>query len=332
MSDAADMCRDVAVLRVRREQAIAYRLHVNNLTQRLTPGSLLEAARYGLQDSAPRDALVGIHARMDGTGPDDWQDDRLIQTYAPRRAVYVLPREDFGIFTLGCLPSDPDERARIDLIADDICRRLDGAELKGSSVVIDRVACHSGRIALRWTTSALYVREVDRPMIDVEEARQQLCRRHLQAFAPTTPQAYAWWTALSRPDAQRVWDSIADELIEVDYEGHRAWVPAADEERLRTAPAPEGARLLVPSDLRLFGPDRLRLFVGPGLARISDVHDSFHPGGVLLDGRIVGAWGRHGGTVEARYDNRLSKSARQAIEAEALAMPIPGATMIFEER
>ena len=86
---------------VTREQAVSYRLHVNHLTERLPAGSHEEAADVGLQDTAPRDALLGLHARVTGCEPSGWEHPSLIQTYSPRAAAYVLPRKDFGIFTLG---------------------------------------------------------------------------------------------------------------------------------------------------------------------------------------------------------------------------------------
>lgn len=213
----------VAALRITREQAVAYRLQVNNLTHRLPAGSAVEAAHFGLQDTAPRDALLGLHARVTDTGPDDWQHPGLIQSYAPRRAVYVLPQQNLGVFTRGCLPYDDAERAAIEADAEDICRQLDGREVKGAAVIGNRrSACWTGRIALRWTTSAIFVREVPEPEIDLHAARQLLCLLHLRAFAPATPQSYAWWTDSGRRDAERTWASIADRLIELDYEGRQA--------------------------------------------------------------------------------------------------------------
>ena len=318
----------VAALKINREQAIAYRLQINNLTSRLPAGRVLEAARFGLQDSAPRDALIGLYARMANTRPDDWDHPDLIQTYAPRGAVYVLPRPGFGIFTQGCLPYDAARRAALEADAEDICRQLDGQELKGGAVVGPRrAACWTGRIGLRWTTSAIFVRELPRPEIDFETARRELCLLHLHGFAPATPGSYAWWTQSSRSDAARTWSKITDRLIELDYEGQRAWALAEDEEALRNPVRPSAVRLLVPSDLRLFGQDRLGLFIGPGLRPLSGLRDSFHPGGVLAAGKIIGVWGRHGGVVDVRVERGTPMSTMEAVETEALTMPIPGATM-----
>ncbi|SDT36035.1 DNA glycosylase AlkZ-like family protein [Microlunatus soli] len=309
------------------EQAVRYRLQINQLTSRLPAGSVLAAARFGLQDTAPRDALLGLHARMEHCRPEDWQHPGLIQTYSPRAAVHLLSRDAFGIFTLGRMPLDPDQQATIERYADQVCEVLAGRELRQAGLANQRAACASGRIALRWTTSALYVREVERPQIDLETARRALCRLHIRAFGPTTPATYAWWSGLSAADARAVWQRCADDLLPVRIGDHRAWILSEEEQLLRSAPEPSGVRLLVPSDLRLLGQDRSGLFVGPGQKRLSDRHDSFHPGGVLLGRTVVGAWGRRGGRVDVRLSAALSGPERELVEAEALAMPIPRATM-----
>jgi len=310
------------MLRVSRAQAANYRLGVNNLSIRLAAGSHVEAAYAGLQDTAPRDALLGMHARVHACQPSAWQDPRLIQTYSPRAAVYVLPADDFGVFTVGRLPRDPEARRALEDLADQTCRALDGQEVRGTAIPV-RAACATGRIAVRWTTSALYVRERERPSIDQETARIELCRRHVHAFGPTTPAGFAWWAGVSAADARQTFDAISGELIPVDLAGHDAWVLASDEPAVRLAEPMRGVRLLVAPDLRLFGQDRTRLFVGPGMNEHSPLQDSFHPNGLVIDGRIVGAWGRRGGRVNVKATGPLTSSTRQAIHAEAASMPIP---------
>src|SRR3977135_2008073 len=108
--------------RIGREQAVSYRLRVNHLVDRLPAGSYEEAAYIGLQDTAPRDALLGLHARVVGCEPSGWDHPALTQTYSPRAAVYVLPRKDFGVFTIGRLPLAADAVRSIDEFADSICR------------------------------------------------------------------------------------------------------------------------------------------------------------------------------------------------------------------
>ena len=48
------------------------------------------------------------------------------------------------------------------------------------------------------------------------------------------------------------------------------------------------------------------------------------PGAVLLDGEISGTWRRANETVTIQTWRRPSRAARQAVEAEAAALPLPG--------
>jgi Winged helix DNA-binding domain len=312
----------MVMLRVSRTQAVNYRLLVNSLSTRLPAGSYVEAAYVGLQDTAPRDALLGLHARVEACEPSAWEHPRLIQTYSPRAAVYLLPGDDFGVFTVGRLPRDPEALQVLEDLADQMCAALGGQELRAAAMLV-RAACATGRIAVRWTTSAVYVREHERPSIDPETARMELCRRHVHAFGPTTSAAFAWWAGVSVPDARKTFDLIASELLRVDLAGHDAWVLAADEYALRSAGPMRGVRLMVASDLRLLGQDHTKLFVGPGQNERSPLQDWFHPHGLVVDGRLAGAWGRRGGKVNIRAAFPLAPSTRRAIHAEAESMPVP---------
>jgi len=74
---------------------------------------VVDAARAGLQDSSPRSALLSLHARVEGIQPDAWRDPILAQVFGPRGAIYVVPRSDVGVFTLGLLPRSGDRMERI---------------------------------------------------------------------------------------------------------------------------------------------------------------------------------------------------------------------------
>lgn len=315
------------MLRISRSQAVNYRLAVNNLSRRLAAGSYAEAAYVGLQDTAPRDALLGLHARVSACEPSAWEHPQLIQTYSPRRAVYVLPREDLGVFTIGRLPRDLTKRRALEDRADRACAELAGQSRSVQGLPLHRDVCATGRFEVRWTTTYSHIRERPRPSIDEETARIELCRRHIHAFGPTTPAAFAWWAGVSKPDARQTFDLIAPELTPVDYDGHPSWILTAGESAVMTARSMRGVRFLVPSDLRLFGHDRTQRFVGPGLRQYTPLHDTFHPGGLLINGRIAGAWGRRAGKVSVRAIGPLPAAVRQAIHHEAESMPIPGAAV-----
>jgi hypothetical protein len=79
-------------LELTREQILSHRRAAGALDERLPPGSasLRRAAWAGLQDSVPRAAVLSIHARVHGTGPDTWEDPSLVQLWGP--AVQRLRR------------------------------------------------------------------------------------------------------------------------------------------------------------------------------------------------------------------------------------------------
>jgi hypothetical protein len=313
------------VIGISAEQALNYRLMVNNLSARLPAGFYAQAAFAGLQDTAPRDALLGLHARVQACEPDAGEDPSLTQTDSPRRAVYVLPKEDFGVFTVGRLPRDAEARQAVEDEAEQVCRSLAGQPGRGAGLAGSRAGCATGRIVLRWTASSLELWEQPRPAIDPEAARLELCRRHVRAFGPTTPAAFAWWAGVSARDARTTFAALAAELVPVDLAGHPAWILAADMANLTSAEPMRGVRLLVASDLRLFGQDRTGLFAGPGKNDHCRLQDWFHPNGLVVAGRIVGAWGRRGGKVDIRACGSLAPAVRREICAEAESMPIPGA-------
>ncbi len=310
------------------EEAVARRLRANHLAARLPVGSFVEAARFGLQDTAPRDALTSLHARVARCTPDAWEAPGLVQTYGPRQAVYVLPEHDFATFTLGRTSHDPDVARAVDELAEQVCRDLGGEEREGALHPDLRGACVSGRIAVRWTASRLIAREVPRPAVDLDDARAALVRVHVAAFGPTTRAAFTWWAGLTPSDGRATWALVADELERVDLAGQEAWVlPGVD---LVASEPVTGVRLLPAPDLRLLGRDRTGLFAGPGLRVLDAAADTFHPNGVLVDGLLVGSWGRKGGRVDVRLSRAVPAAVREEIEAEALALPVPGARMSVE--
>nr|WP_269091114.1 crosslink repair DNA glycosylase YcaQ family protein [Actinopolymorpha cephalotaxi] len=288
-----------------------------------------------MQDSAPRAALVSLHARVEDCEPGAWEADGLLQTYSPRRAVHVLPAADWGVFTVGRLPDDPSVRREVEQAAEKACRMLAGEPVRATRISRDegalvRVGAAGGRLAVRWDTTSLTVREIAPPDVDPAAARAELARRHVHAFGPTAPPTLAWWAGMHPRGARQVWQQLAGELLPVDFEGQQAWILARDEQAVRAAGAVRGVRLLPAEDLGLLGADRAGLFVGPAVRRKSTSYDWYHPNGVLIDGELTGQWGRRGGRVEIGLDRVVPARIRDLVAAEALSMPIPNASMRVE--
>src|SRR3954470_10752966 len=116
-------------LRLDQEQVVAFRSSAQHLDDRLPSHAVAEAAAGGLQDTVPRAALFGLHARLLNVGPDSWEDPSLVQTYGPRGAVYVLPRVALAAFTRGLLPREAGARAGLEAVANRLVDGLDDGEV-----------------------------------------------------------------------------------------------------------------------------------------------------------------------------------------------------------
>src|SRR6266513_1820197 len=99
------------------ENARKRRLRASHLDRRLPANALATSAYAGLQDSAPRAALLSLHARTEGVTPDSWEDPALAQIWFRGGADYVVPRSDVGVFTLGASPRDPGHCAALESVA-----------------------------------------------------------------------------------------------------------------------------------------------------------------------------------------------------------------------
>ena len=90
-----------------------------------------------------------------------------------------------------------------------------------------------------------------------------------------------------------------------------------------TAPAP--ARLLPSGDSYFLLDGRERELLVPQADRRSLLWTSrVWPGALLVDGEIRGTWRRAHHLVQIDAWERLSRARRDAIEAEARALPLPG--------
>jgi hypothetical protein len=104
------------------------------------------------------------------------------------------------------------------------------------------------------------------------------------------------------------------------------WILARDESVVRTPPGPTApARLLPSGDAYFLLQGAERALLVPDADRRRTLWPSrVWPGAVLVDGDVVGTWRRAGHAVTVQPWRALSREARQAIEAEARSLPLPG--------
>jgi winged helix DNA-binding protein len=160
--------------------------------------------------------------------------------------------------------------------------------------------------------------------VDGEEAGAELVRRFLHAFGPSTPAGLGAWAAIAKAHARRLWDSVADEMVEVRVDGRpKAWALAADADALADPAPAHGVRLIPAGDPLLQARDRELLIADEG-ARKRLWRAIGSPGLALVGGRPAASWrARKQGrrlAIELEPLSPLGRAARAAISGEAEAV------------
>jgi hypothetical protein len=304
------------------------------------PESLRRAAWAGLQDSMPRAALLSLHARVEGVEPSTWEDPSLAQLWGPRYNAYVIAKRDFALFSLARLPDDPKGRLRAERMAERLHAHLDGARRTdrevGRALGVGnalRYATTTGTVAIRWEGArAPTVWTVAAPEIDAADACRELARRYLHVFGPATAEGFARWAGISRRSAADALASLEGSLLPVRSPLGDEWLLADDEPAMRAAETADAPARLLPSGDAYFlldGAERELLVPRPD-QRQQLWTSRVWPGALLVEGEIRGTWRRSQHTVRIDAWARLSRGRRDAIEAEASALALPGVNRRIE--
>ncbi len=296
--------------------------------------SLRRAAWAGLQDSMPRAALLSLHARVDGVASSTWEDPSLAQLWGPRYHTYVVAKRDFALFSLGRLPDNAKSRLRAKRMAERLHAHLDGTRMTdreaagalgvGNSL---RYAATTGTVAIRWEGArAPTVWTVVTSKVDPADACRGLARRYIHIFGPATANGFARWAGISRRSATAAFASLEESLLPVRSPLGDEWLLAEDEPAIRAGETTAAPARLLPSGDAYFlldGAER-ELLVPRGDQRERLWTPRVWPGALLVEGEIRGTWRRAHHTVRIDAWGRLSRGTREAIEAEATALPLPG--------
>lgn len=336
------MCRGtvsktIPRLTLSRSRILGFRRRVGSLDERLPPGadSLRRAAWAGLQDSVPRAALLSIHARVEGVSSTSWEHPSLLQLWGPRFSDYVVAAEDLGVFSLGRLPANAGKHARARDTADRLHAFLQGRRMPfgqaGHAMGVQpnslRYAAATGTVLMRWDGARQpVVWTVPPPDLEPGHARLELARRFLHVFGPATAASFARWAGIGRPAANTVFQDLAGALTAVRTPAGDAWILAEDEPAFRAKPGPAAPARLLPSGDAFFlawGADRAILVPEPKWQ--AELWTSrVWPGALLVSGEIAGVWRRSAANVSIDLWRRLSSKEREAVETEAMSLPLPG--------
>jgi hypothetical protein len=322
-------------LELSRDQILGHRRRVGALDERLAAGaaSLRRAAWAGLQDSMPRAALLSIHARVEGTTPDAWEDPSLVQIWGPRFSAYVVAAEDRAPFTLGRMPDDAKKRRFAESLADELEGFLDGRRMTyseaGHGLGHDpnrlRYATVTGRILMRWEGARRpTIWMVPAPDVEPMDARLELARRYLHVLGPGTAASFEEWAGIRPPRGRAAFEALAASLTAVGTPVGEGWILASDEASFGAPPDPPAAARLLPSgDTWFLFQRRDRELLVPDADRRGRLWTPrVWPGAIVVGGEVVGTWRRAGPVVTLEAWRRLNASERKSVESEAESFPL----------
>jgi hypothetical protein len=154
-----------------------------------------------------------------------------------------------------------------------------------------------------------------------EGALAELMRRHLHAYGPARVQDFVNWTATTVRECRPVWDSLADETVEVRHMGRTCRMLTEDHEIAASLePETPQVQLLGNFDTYLLGHKERTQVVEERNRKLV-----FRPAGwvypvVLADGMAVGNWSVKARTRDSSITvepfGRLTKGVRPAIRRE----------------
>jgi hypothetical protein len=189
-----------------------------------------------------------------------------------------------------------------------------------------RYAAVTGTVLIRWEGARRpTVWTVPAPAVDPHEARLELARRYLHIYGPTTPEAFAWWAGIRPRHGVAAFQALGGSLTPVRTPVGEGWILGRDEPTFRAAPGPVAPARLLPSGdayLLLQGADRELMVPDPDRRRALWTPRVW-PGGLLVDGEVVGIWRRAAATMTIQPWRRLSRGQRDAVAAEAASLPLP---------
>jgi hypothetical protein len=167
---------------------------------------------------------------------------------------------------------------------------------------------------------------VPAPDDDPLAARLELARRYLHVFGPTTPSAFAAWAGIATAVGRSTFEALVGELAPVQTPIGDAWILASDEPSFRAPAGSVADARLLPSGDALFllqGADR-ELLVPEAGHRSALWPSRVWPGGVLVGGELAGTWRRANADLTIQPWRPLSGEERDAVQAEAEGLPLPG--------
>lgn len=303
-----------------------------------------------------------------------WTERALVKTYGPRGTLHLLPADELPLWMAAMREADALsgtpwyqraglESSQADALLDAIADALDGRALTRKELA-DDVVKHVGewareRLLSGWgeflypaalagklcfgpgTGSQVSFVRADQWIgrwgeHDPRDALVALCRRYIATYGPATHRDVAHWFRLKPDQARALMESLAAELEEVDFGGHRAWMLAAAmdgdaRDELDVGEPPKSSLRLLPQyDCYLLGcGPRERIVPESARPRVNTYGRGRFESAtalsvVLADGVVAGMWERRtsgrksagSGAVQVELFNQLMPWHQEQLEAE----------------
>lgn len=291
-----------------------------------------------------------------------WRDRTLVKTWAMRGTLHLLPADDLPMWVAALRARMPHMLRGSwlryhKLSADDLHAILDTvpAALDGRCLTREALAAEVAKLSARphlkqvlqgsWgavlkpaafqgllcfgpsegrnvTFASPQQWLADWREVDTGSALAEILHRFLDTYGPATQEDFARWFALDPRPTRELFHRLTDTLVEVDVDGHRAWMTRDGAAGLAAGDEEQVVRLLPGFDPYVVGALRHldHLLPGPLRGRISRTSGWISPV-LLVDGRIAGTWHheRRASRIDLHIDpfDPLPHPVRAAAEADA---------------
>ena len=155
---------------------------------------------------------------------------------------------------------------------------------------------------------------------DAEEAAPLAIAAYVGAHGPTTMERFSGWLAggwFGKRQLRRMFDALGDRLAEVDVDGERTYVMAADLDGLANTKPTRAVRLLGGFDQYVLGPGTADVHVVPAARRAAVSRTAGWISPVVVAGGVVaGTWELDRDDVRVAWFSEAGRMPRRAISAE----------------
>ncbi len=154
---------------------------------------------------------------------------------------------------------------------------------------------------------------------DYEESVKTILRRYLEAYGPATHADFAQWWGISSASGRRLFESIGEEITQVDVEGYRASMLTSVLDKVQKIPPVHRVQLLPNFDSYVMGFRPRDLLVPKNHLPLVFRPQAWVSPVILVDGRTAGTWELQKGKtnkLHARLFTRLSQVQKSELKEE----------------